>query len=221
MAELLAQMIARSSARSGIVDAQGRSATYTGPNCFPWAGGIAGPNFAAQGNILVGEATVRAMAETFQQAQGTLWRIGWWRRWRRGSAREATVAASNPPRCSSCVRRRLRRLQRPHDRSARGRASAADRGAGAPARLSTSCSFSSRSPKTCCQLTDAGNGAAATTDALRRLSRSASPASSTRRPSRRWSATADAKTWRSACCTTPPTQRLDRKVIDYMRAQIK
>src|SRR5690348_2394069 len=56
----------------GIVDAQGRSASYTGPNCFPWAGGMTGPNFAAQGNILVGEDTVRALAETFQQAQGSL-----------------------------------------------------------------------------------------------------------------------------------------------------
>jgi uncharacterized Ntn-hydrolase superfamily protein len=56
----------------GIVDAQGRSATFTGPNCFPWAGGMTGPNFAAQGNILVGEDTVRALAETFQQAQASL-----------------------------------------------------------------------------------------------------------------------------------------------------
>ena len=56
----------------GIVDAHGRSASFTGPNCFPWAGGITGPNFAAQGNILVGEDTVRALAETFQQAQGSL-----------------------------------------------------------------------------------------------------------------------------------------------------
>jgi uncharacterized Ntn-hydrolase superfamily protein len=56
----------------GIVDAQGRSATFTGPNCFPWAGGTTRPNFAAQGNILVGEDTVRALAETFQQAPGSL-----------------------------------------------------------------------------------------------------------------------------------------------------
>lgn len=56
----------------GIVDAQGRSATFTGPNCFPWAGGMTGPSFAAQGNILVGEDTVRALAETFQNAQGSL-----------------------------------------------------------------------------------------------------------------------------------------------------
>jgi uncharacterized Ntn-hydrolase superfamily protein len=56
----------------GIVDAQGRSATFTGPNCFSWAGGMTGPNFAAQGNILVGEDTVRALAEAFQQAQESL-----------------------------------------------------------------------------------------------------------------------------------------------------
>jgi uncharacterized Ntn-hydrolase superfamily protein len=60
--------------QAGIVDAQGRSATYTGPKCFAWAGGVSGPDFAAQGNILVGEATVTALAETFQRAQGPLWR---------------------------------------------------------------------------------------------------------------------------------------------------
>ena len=60
--------------QAGIVDARGGSATYTGSGCFPWAGGIAGSNFAAQGNILVGEATVRALAETFQQGAGPLWR---------------------------------------------------------------------------------------------------------------------------------------------------
>src|SRR5262249_46061424 len=41
--------------------------------CYAWAGGVAGPSFAAQGNILVGEATVTAMAETFQHTSGSLW----------------------------------------------------------------------------------------------------------------------------------------------------
>lgn len=59
--------------QAGIVDARGRSATFTGDGCMAWAGGIAGPHFAAQGNILVGEATVTAMAETFPSAQGSLW----------------------------------------------------------------------------------------------------------------------------------------------------
>ncbi len=57
----------------GIVDASGRSATYTGEGCFDWAGGMCGRNFAAQGNILVGEETIRAMAENFEQSTGALW----------------------------------------------------------------------------------------------------------------------------------------------------
>jgi len=56
----------------GIVDAQGRSATFTGKECIRWAGGIAGKNFAAQGNILTGEAVVKAMAEAFQKTEGEL-----------------------------------------------------------------------------------------------------------------------------------------------------
>lgn len=60
--------------QAGMVDAHGGSASYTGSSCYSWAGGIAGPDFAAQGNILVSEETVRALAETFQAAQGPLWR---------------------------------------------------------------------------------------------------------------------------------------------------
>ncbi|CAN5239742.1 hypothetical protein BH18ACT14_BH18ACT14_19130 [soil metagenome] len=37
----------------GVVDAQGRAATYTGSACLDWAGGKSGPGYAAQGNILV------------------------------------------------------------------------------------------------------------------------------------------------------------------------
>jgi uncharacterized Ntn-hydrolase superfamily protein len=35
-----------------------------------WAGGLAGPGFAAQGNILVGEETVAALATTFTATHG-------------------------------------------------------------------------------------------------------------------------------------------------------
>jgi uncharacterized Ntn-hydrolase superfamily protein len=54
----------------GIVDAEGRSATYTGSECFDWAGGRTGPGYAAQGNILVSAATVDALAETFEGSEG-------------------------------------------------------------------------------------------------------------------------------------------------------
>jgi uncharacterized Ntn-hydrolase superfamily protein len=54
----------------GIVDAAGRGATYTGARCYEWAGGIAGDGFAAQGNILVSEATVEALARSFEASAG-------------------------------------------------------------------------------------------------------------------------------------------------------
>ena len=50
----------------GVVDRRGRSATYTGSECYDWAGGHTGPCYAAQGNILVSAATVDALAETFE-----------------------------------------------------------------------------------------------------------------------------------------------------------
>src|SRR3954452_1685775 len=54
----------------GVVDGNGGSATYTGAECMDWAGGIAGVGFAAQGNILVGEETVAALAGTFTETAG-------------------------------------------------------------------------------------------------------------------------------------------------------
>jgi uncharacterized Ntn-hydrolase superfamily protein len=50
----------------GVVDAQGGSASWTGPECMDWAGHHTGPGYAAQGNILVGEETVAALAATFE-----------------------------------------------------------------------------------------------------------------------------------------------------------
>jgi uncharacterized Ntn-hydrolase superfamily protein len=55
----------RSQRQLGIVDAQGHAATYTGDACMEWAGGRTGAGYAAQGNILVGEETVAALATTF------------------------------------------------------------------------------------------------------------------------------------------------------------
>jgi uncharacterized Ntn-hydrolase superfamily protein len=55
----------------GIVDAAGRSATFTGSGCHDWAGGTAGEGYAAQGNILVSSETVAALAETFEETAGT------------------------------------------------------------------------------------------------------------------------------------------------------
>jgi len=70
VARLTAADEGRDHRQLGVVDARGGSATYTGPSCFDWAGGIAGRFFAAQGNILVGEETVAALAATFEATAG-------------------------------------------------------------------------------------------------------------------------------------------------------
>lgn len=56
----------------GVVDAGGRSATFTGKSCFDWAGGFAGDGFCCQGNILAGAAVVDEMARTYQRSTGEL-----------------------------------------------------------------------------------------------------------------------------------------------------
>jgi uncharacterized Ntn-hydrolase superfamily protein len=72
----------------GMVDARGNAASWTGDSTFDWAGGrtgsgtdgqtggkgkmITGRNYAAQANIMVSDATVRNMAETFERARGSL-----------------------------------------------------------------------------------------------------------------------------------------------------
>jgi uncharacterized Ntn-hydrolase superfamily protein len=54
----------------GIVDAVGRAAAWTGPECMDWAGHRTGEGYAAQGNILVSPETVDALAETFEASAG-------------------------------------------------------------------------------------------------------------------------------------------------------
>jgi len=78
----------------GIVDARGNAATWTGTECFSWAGGRVGrpagsaalvgekldrhgvvetgQGYAAQGNILVSKETVEAMAEAYENTDGEL-----------------------------------------------------------------------------------------------------------------------------------------------------
>ena len=50
----------------GIVDARGGSATFSGRDCTDWFGGVNGPGFAAQGNMLIRGETVSAMAQAFE-----------------------------------------------------------------------------------------------------------------------------------------------------------
>ena len=57
----------------GLVDAEGTAVSHTGAECLPWAGGRTGPGHAIQGNVLVGEQVVEAMALAAERLQ-ELWR---------------------------------------------------------------------------------------------------------------------------------------------------
>jgi uncharacterized Ntn-hydrolase superfamily protein len=81
---LIANDTGREVRQVGIVDAKGNAASWTGKDCFEWAGGrtgdnaggkgvlITGKGFAVQGNTLVGKETVEAMASTFVNTRGIL-----------------------------------------------------------------------------------------------------------------------------------------------------
>src|SRR5438874_3612386 len=75
-AETIAQLTnedkGRASRQVGIIGASGEPATYTRDECFPWAGGHTGEHYTCQGNILIGEDPVLAMARTFEQVTGSL-----------------------------------------------------------------------------------------------------------------------------------------------------
>src|SRR5436190_17993056 len=56
----------------GVVDREGRTATFTGAECMEGAGRRTGRCYAAQGHILVSAETVDAIAETFESSSGPL-----------------------------------------------------------------------------------------------------------------------------------------------------
>lgn len=54
----------------GVVDAAGRSAAFTGAATDAWTGHRLGPDYSVQGNMLVGAATIDAMARSFEGSAG-------------------------------------------------------------------------------------------------------------------------------------------------------
>jgi len=74
--EVLARLIhgdeGRADRQAGFVDGKGLPATFTGEDCLEWAGGLTGPGFACQGNILVSEKIVAAMGDAFTGSTGDL-----------------------------------------------------------------------------------------------------------------------------------------------------
>jgi tetratricopeptide (TPR) repeat protein len=75
-AEALARRTQADSGRAvrqvGVVDAQGRAASFTGPSCIASAGGLAGAGWAVQANIMASDRVVPAMAATCANARGDL-----------------------------------------------------------------------------------------------------------------------------------------------------
>lgn len=62
--------------QAGMVDASGGSATYTGIHCNAWAGGVTGPGYAIQGNILAGPGVLAAMKLAFLESSALFyWRL--------------------------------------------------------------------------------------------------------------------------------------------------
>lgn len=54
----------------GVVDRDGHAAARTGRENRPWAGHIVGKGYAVQGNVLLGEHVLQAMARAFEESEG-------------------------------------------------------------------------------------------------------------------------------------------------------
>lgn len=65
---LIAEDDGREHRQLGIVDRLGNAAAYTGAQCMHWAGHHVGNGYTCQGNILVGDETVSAMAAAYEGA---------------------------------------------------------------------------------------------------------------------------------------------------------
>ena len=55
----------------GVVSRDGRSAQHTGSGTSAWSGHRSGPNYAVQGNLLVGPEVIAAVAESFERTAGS------------------------------------------------------------------------------------------------------------------------------------------------------
>jgi uncharacterized Ntn-hydrolase superfamily protein len=68
---MLAADTGRASRQIGVISMDGRTASYTGTGTTQWAGGRTGPNYTTQGNLLVSQATIDAVAASFESSEGS------------------------------------------------------------------------------------------------------------------------------------------------------
>jgi uncharacterized Ntn-hydrolase superfamily protein len=69
---LLADDAGRDHRQIHVLDHRGRIASHTGGACVDWCGAVAGPDVSVAGNMLTGEAVVRATLAAYLAATGSL-----------------------------------------------------------------------------------------------------------------------------------------------------
>ena len=62
----------RNNRQLGVLDMQGRTASYTGKKCIAFAGNIADKNFSVQANMMLNDKVIPAMAIAFKESKGAL-----------------------------------------------------------------------------------------------------------------------------------------------------
>ena len=70
--ELIASDSSRDVRQLAILDVNGNVKAYTGKNCIPAAGHIAGENYSVQANLMLNSKVWGAMSEAFENTKGTL-----------------------------------------------------------------------------------------------------------------------------------------------------
>ena len=71
LAELVAADDKAPERQVGVIGLKGGSAQHTGDDAYAWAGHRSGPNYVAQGNLLVGPAVLEAVAASFESTKGS------------------------------------------------------------------------------------------------------------------------------------------------------
>lgn len=72
---LLTDDVFRDRRQFHLIDLQGRTASWTGPECGDWAGHRSQLNLSVAGNFLVGEEVLEAMEQAFLMSDST-WKLG-------------------------------------------------------------------------------------------------------------------------------------------------
>jgi len=67
LAAVLAQDAEAAGRQIGLIGARGPGFAFTGTACTPWCGQLTGADFAIQGNMLVGEATLVSMRDVWRR----------------------------------------------------------------------------------------------------------------------------------------------------------